>query len=77
VSDLDRFTLAEVSVNDTAATETFADLYRDIIDLLETKYEHSAWQVASNEDIADDPEYRDAYRDLRTEAENAARGQSG
>lgn len=75
MSALDRFRLAELSVQVFASPETFADLYRDVLDLLEKKYEKSAWQIAATEDMTDDPEYGDTCHHLRTEAEMASRPQ--
>ena len=69
MTELDRFTLAEVSVNVFASPETFAALYDDSIELLETKYGGSAWEVHSQDDVTGDPEYRDALERLREEAE--------
>lgn len=70
---LDGFTLAELSVTVFASPETFTALYDDIIELLETKYEQSAWEVHSQDEVTEDPEYRDALARLRQEAEVASR----
>ena len=70
---LDGFTLAELSVTVFASPKTFTALYDDIIELLETKYEQSAWEVHSRDDVTEDPEYRDALDRLRQEAEVASR----
>ncbi|MGO2932217.1 MULTISPECIES: hypothetical protein [Microbacterium] len=70
---LDGFTLAELSVTVFAPPETFTALYDDIIELLETKYEQSTWEVLSQDDVTEDSEYRDALDRLRQEAEVASR----
>lgn len=72
MSDLERFTLADLSVQVFASPETFNALYRDVLQLLETTYAPSAWEVAINEDVTDDPDHRDAYERLREEAEIAS-----
>ncbi|MFP1603868.1 hypothetical protein ACLD0U_14395 [Microbacterium sp. 2216-1] len=69
MTELDRFTLAEVSVNMFASPETFAAPYEDIIELLETKCGGSAWEVHSQGDATGDPEYRHVLERLREEAE--------
>lgn len=73
MTDLDGFKLAELSIRVFAFPETSTALYDDIIDLLETKYEQSAWEVHSQDDVTEDPEYRDALDRLRQEAEVANR----
>jgi len=72
VSDLEKFTLADLSVRVFASPETFDALYRDVLQLLETTYAQTAWEVAVNEDVTRDPEYRDSYERLRAEAEIAS-----
>ncbi|MCC4908453.1 hypothetical protein [Microbacterium sp. cx-59] len=71
MSDLEKFTLADLSVHVFASPETFDALYRDILQLLETAYEQSTWELAVDEDVTDDLEHRDTYERLREEAESA------
>jgi len=73
VTDVEQFRLAELSVRVFASPETFAALYDDVVALLEAKYEQSAWELASQEDVTDDAEHRDALDRLRQEAEVASR----
>jgi len=73
MTDIEEFRLAELSVRVFASPETFAALYDDVVALLEAKYEQSAWEVASQEDVTDDAEHRDALDRLRQEAEVANR----
>lgn len=73
MSDIEQFRLAELSICVFASPETFAALYDDVVALLETKYEQSAWEVASQEDVTDEAEHRDALDRLRQEAEVASR----
>lgn|GEM_PF-3392731 len=73
MTDVEQFRLAELSVRVFASPETFAALYDDVVALLEAKYEQSAWELASQEDVTDDAEHRDALDRLRQEAEVASR----
>lgn len=73
VTTLDRFKLAELSVGAFASPDTFRALYDDVIELLETKYEQSAWEVHSQDDVTEDPEHGDALDRLRQEAEVVSR----
>ncbi|MCR2812539.1 MULTISPECIES: hypothetical protein [Microbacterium] len=70
MNDIEQFTLAELSIRVFASPETFAALYDDVLALLETKYERSAWEVASQEDVTDNAEALDR---LRREADVARR----
>lgn len=69
MTDIEQFRLSELSVRVFASPETFTALYDDVGALLEAKYEQSAWEVSSQEDVTDDVEYRDALARLRQEAE--------
>lgn len=73
MSGIERFRLAELSINVFASPETFAALCDDVVALLETKYEQSAWEVASQEDVTDEAEHGDALDRLREEAEVSSR----
>jgi len=69
VSDLEQFKLAELSVRVFASPETLTALGDDIVALLETKYDRTAWEVDLPEDVTDDPDHREALERLRQEAE--------
>ncbi|MCR2814706.1 hypothetical protein [Microbacterium jiangjiandongii] len=73
MTDIERFELGVLSIRVFASSETFAALYDDVVALLETKYEPSAWEVVSEEDVTDNAEHRDALDRLRQEAEVASR----
>lgn len=73
MTDTEQFRLAELSIRLLASPESFAALYDDVVALLEATYEQSAWELASQEDVTDGAEYRDALDRLRQEVEAASR----
>ena len=73
MTSTDGFTLGELTLHVFGPPDAFAAVYRDVVALLEATHDDATWEVASRDDVGDEPDQHERYRRLAAEAELHAR----
>lgn len=69
LTDPSTFDLAELSIGFLAPPAVFDELQRRVHEMLETEFENVVWQMSILENLADDPDQREAYAGLYEQVE--------